>query len=245
MLRHAVVLAAGFAALAAALPALAPAGDPADPVVRLTAPRYASDTARGPRFRLGLAARDSSGLEGMTLDFRSNSDVATRWRRIGPDKVRRSARFTGRPGETYRFRLRARDTFGNRSPYSYGVTTVPRDDRSPRLRFSGGWRRLSSAGAYERTLRRARQPGATASLLFRGGRLGLIARRTPGGGSLRVEIAGREKVVSLRGRRRGRAVVFRSGLLRPGVYRPRLTVLGGGPVDLDAVAVEQGSRAPR
>ena len=40
-----------FVALAAALPAAAPAADAA-PVVRLTVPRYASDTARGPRFRL-------------------------------------------------------------------------------------------------------------------------------------------------------------------------------------------------
>jgi hypothetical protein len=40
-------------------------------------------------------------------------------------------------------------------------------------------------------------------------------------------------------------VVFRSRLLRPGVYRPRLVALGGGPVDLDAVAIEQGPPAPR
>lgn len=232
-------------ALAALAVASAPGADPDDPVVRLTAPRYASDTARGPRFRLGLAARDSSGLEKMTLEYRSNSEVATRWRLIGSDKVRRSALFTGRPGETYRFRLRARDSLGNRSPYSFGTTTVPRDDRSPRLRFSSGWSKVRSTGAYERTLSRARAPGASASLLFRGGRLGLIARRAPRGGRLRVEIAGRAKIVSLRGKRRGRAVVFRSSLLRPGVYRPRLVALGGGPVDLDAVAVEQGPRAPR
>jgi hypothetical protein len=242
--RSALVLATALAALSA-LPASAPAGDTTDPVVRIGVPRYASDTARGPRFRLRLFARDPSGLEGMTLEFRSNSDVATRWRRIGPDKVRRTARFTGRPGETYRFRLRARDGFGNRSPYSYGITTVPRDDRSPRLRFSSGWRRVRSADAYERTLGRAEGTGATAPLLFRGGRLALIARRLPTAGRLRVELAGRAKVVSLRGRRRPRAMVFRSPLLRPGVYRPRLTALGGGPVDLDAVAIEQGPPAPR
>ena len=232
-------------ALAALAVASAPGADPDDPVIRLTAPRYASDTARGPRFRLRLAARDPDGLEEMTLEFRSNSEVATRWKLIGSDKVRRSALFTGRPGETYRFRLRARDAIGNRSPYFYAITTVPRDDRSPRLRFSGEWSRVRSTGAYERTLSRARGPGASASLLFRGGRLGVIARRTPDGGRLRVEIAGRAKVVSLRGPRRGRTVVFRSSLLRPGVYRPRLVSLGGGPVDLDAVAVEQGSQAPR
>ena len=232
-------------ALAAVAVASASGADPADPVVRLTAPRYASDTARGPRFRLGLAARDSSGLEKMTLEYRSNSEVATRWRLIGSDKVRRSALFTGRPGETYRFRLRARDSLGNRSPYSFGITTVPRDDRSPRLRFAGGWQRLRSTSAYERTLRRTRVSGASVSFVFRGGRLALIGRRSPGAGRLLVQIAGREEVVSLRGRRRPRTVVFRSRLLRPGVYRPRLVALGGGPVDLDAVAIEQGPPAPR
>jgi hypothetical protein len=238
------VLATAVLALAASLPQAAPAAHAA-PVVRLIVPRYASDTARGPRFRLRLAARDRDELDAMTLEVRSNSDVATRWRRLGPDKVRRSARFTGRPGETYRFRVRARDTSGIRSPYSYGITTVPRDDRSPRLRYGDGWRRVRSAGAYEGTLRRARRPGAGTSLVFRGGRVALIARRGPRAGRVLVQLAGREEVVSLRGPRRARVVVFRSRLLRPGVYRPRFVALGGGPVDLDAVAVEQGPPAPR
>lgn len=236
--------------LATALVALAAASTPAaeaaaDPVVRLTAPRYASDSARGPVFRLRLRARDADGLEGMTVDYRSNADASTRWRRIGPDKVRRTARFRGRPGETYRFRLRARDSLGDRSRYSYGITTVPRDDSSPRLSYSSGWRQVRSGDAYRGTIRRAERPGATASLSFRGSRLALIARRMPGGGRLRVRIAGLEKIVSLRGRRDARAVVFRSRLLRPGVYRARLTALGGGSVDLDGVAIEQGSPPPR
>jgi alanine dehydrogenase len=83
-------------------------------------------------------------------------------------------------------------------------------------------------------------------LRFRGGaRVAMIARRSSRAGRLAVQIADRRRTVSLRGPRGARRVVFRSGLLRPVRHRVRITALGGGVVDLDAIAIEQGLPAPR
>ena len=65
--------------------------------------------------------------------------------------------FRGRPGQTYQFRLRARDRLSNFSPYVYARTAVPLDDRSRRLRFSAGWSRARGTARVRRTLRRARR----------------------------------------------------------------------------------------
>jgi glycerophosphoryl diester phosphodiesterase len=219
------------------------ARDSIRPRLRLLAPSYASDSARGRRFRLRWRGTDrGSGIARYSLEVRRNTNVATRWRTVFRG-TRRSVRFRGRPGVTYLFRLRARDRFGNLSRFDYGRTVVPRDDRFRGLRFSRGWRRLRSRLAYGRTLTRASRAGLTARVLFRGSRVALIARRSPRGGRLHVRVGGGERVISLRGRARDRQVVFRSRHLPPGLHVLELRTLGGR-VDLDAIGVVTGAPAP-
>ena len=103
-----------------------------------------------------LAATDrGSGVAGLRLQYRRNTNAATRWRPVVRETLARVVYFRGRPGHTYLFRLRARDRLGNFSPYVYDQTAVPLDDRSRRLRFSSGWTRSTSRRAYRGTLRRA------------------------------------------------------------------------------------------
>ena len=92
----------------------------------------------------------------------------------------RSSSAAGR-GQTYQFRLRARDRLGNFSPYVYARTSVPLDDRSRRLRFRGGWarargaqglRRDAAAGAASRRL-----DGAAVPRHARGAGGAAVARR--------------------------------------------------------------------
>ena len=211
------------------------------PAASVRAPRYASDTSRSPRFRLRIAGEDrGSGLAAITLETRRNSNASTRWRRLRGAARARTLRFRGHEGDTHNFRVRARDRFGNFSRYAYASTTVPLDDSSPRLRFFRGWRRIKSVRAYGRGLRRARRPGAAISLRFRGNRVALVARRSPGAGRLLVQVARRRRVVSLRGARAPRRVVFRSRLLGPRIQQLRVTALGSRPVNVDAVAIERG-----
>lgn len=215
------------------------------PVARIRVPRYASDVGRGPRFRVHLAATDrGSGVAGLRLQSRRNTNASTRWRAVLRETQARFVYFRGVPGQTYQFRLRARDRLSNFSPYVYARTSVPLDDRSSRLRFGGGWARSRARRAYRGTLRRALRPGAAMTFRFRGSRGALIAPRSLAGGRLLVSVAGRSRLVSLRGDAVARRVVFRSRLMRPGVHRLRVTSIGGGSVAVDAVAIEQGPDGP-
>ena len=216
------------------------------PVARIRAPRYASDTGRRPRFRVRVAAADrGSGVAGLRLQYRRSANVGTRWRAVTRETLAPSIPFRGKRGQTYIFRLRARDRLSNFSPYVYARTSVPLDDRSPRLRFGAGWAPTRERRAYDGTLRRALRRGARMALRFRGTRVAVIAPRSLAGGRLRVRVGGRSRVVSLRGGAVSRRVVFRSRPLSPGVHRLRATALGGGPVAVDAVAFEPGLRSQR
>ena len=221
------------------------APDALKPVARLRAPRYASDTGRRARFRLRLGATDrGSGVAGLRLQYRRNTNVATRWKAVVRETLARSVAFRGRAGQSYLFRLRARDRLSNFSPYVYARTAVPVDDRSPRLDFGRGWIRTRDRRAWKGTLARAAGAGAAMTMRFRGDRVALIAPRTLAGGRLRVRVGGRSRVVSLRGDAVARRVVFRSRPLRPGVHRLWVRSLGGGPVSVDAVAFQQGPDLP-
>ena len=98
------------------------------------------------------------------------------------------------------------------------------------------WKRLKRSGAWGRTVLRARGRGAVARMAFRGRRVALIGRKLRRGGRVRVTIDGRSKVLRLRGRPRHRSVLYTSSPRRPGRHTLRVSALGGGPVELDAVA---------
>jgi hypothetical protein len=255
VIRRLLVWTASLGALALAAPSdgapavlksqVAP--DRVDPTVRLFAPRYASDRSRTRRFRVGWKGGDQgSGIARYRLEVRLNASVSTRWRRVrlrSPTST--SSVFRGHPGRAYLFRVRARDRFGNLSRFSYDETVVPIDDRSPRVSRSLGWRRLRRTRAYGHSLSRARGPGHTMRLVFRGTRVAVLGRRFPQGARLLVTIDGRPAVIRLSGRRRYRAVLFRSRLLRTGLHLLRVETLGGGVVDIDGFGIDTGPSTRR
>jgi hypothetical protein len=146
----------------------------------------------------------------------------------------------------YEFRATAIDRAGNRSAGGSDTVIVPIDDRDrDRMRFRGPWRRLERPGAWGRFVMRARArrfvtgsraSRATLRLAFRGRGVALIGRRLRRGGKLRFSVDGRSRVLRLRGTPRHRRVLYTSGPLAPGRHVLRLTALGGGPVEVDAVA---------
>jgi glycerophosphoryl diester phosphodiesterase len=221
--------------------------DRTDPRVRLIAPRYASDRSRTRRFRVRWKGVDrGSGIARYKLEVRLNASVSTRWRAVRLRSRRsRSAVFRGHPGRAYLFRLRARDRFGNLSRYSYDNTVVPFDDRSRRVQRSSAWQRVRRKRAYGHSLSRARGPGHSMRLVFRGTRAAVIGSRSSRGARLLVTIDGRPAVVHLRGRHHYRKVLFRSRALRTGLHLLRLESLGGGLVDVDAFGIDTGPPKPR
>jgi hypothetical protein len=146
-------------------------------------------------------------------------------------------RFRGESGKAYRFRVTAIDRATNRGTAESNTIVMPVDDRDRRLlRFSRGWKRTPRASAWGETVRRTTEAGPTARLRFRGRRVSLIGRRMPKGGRLRVTVGERSKVVNLRGRSGARQVLWTSRRMRDGAHVLRIRSLGGGPVEVDAVA---------
>jgi hypothetical protein len=146
--------------------------------------------------------------------------------------------FRGEAGDAYVFRITATDRALNETTTTTAPVIVPVDDRSRRLwRFSKkGWKRIRNENAWGRTVIRANEAGATARLRFRGTRVALVGRKLPKGGPLQATLDGRRATIRLRGRSGHRSVVWTSGTLEPGSHELVLRTLGGGVVELDAVA---------
>jgi hypothetical protein len=159
------------------------------------------------------------------------------WRPITDRTATPSARFRGESGKAYQFRVTAVDRATNRGMAESNTIVVPVDDRDRKLlRFSHGWRRTPRASAWGATVRRTTEAGATAALRFKGRRASLIGQRLRRGGRLRVSVDGRSKVVNVRGRPAPRQVLWTSRRMRDGAHVLRIRSLGGGPVEVDAVA---------
>ena len=207
------------------------------PAAQVLLPRFASERSRSRTFVVAWQGNDGdagSGVSGFSLDGRDlRSD---RWKTL----VRRSAdvstHFRGRSGHSYECRVSAFDRANNRGGFATRTVTVPIDDRDRALRFSSGWKRLASSQAWGRKLVRSQEEGATARLSFRGRRVALIGRKLRNGGKLLVSVDGHRKRLTLRGRPRPRSLLYLSAPRRSGRHSLRLEALGGGPVELDAVA---------
>jgi hypothetical protein len=159
------------------------------------------------------------------------------WKLITDRTATPSARFRTESGKAYQFRVTAVDRATNRGSAETEPIVVPVDDRDRKLlRFSRGWKRTPLQAAWGTTVRRAAEAGATARLPFTGRRVSLIGRRIPKGGRLRVSVGGRTKALNLRGRSAPRQALWTSRRMRDGAHVLRIRSLGGGPVEVDAVA---------
>jgi len=160
------------------------------------------------------------------------------WRTLIDRTTVNGVHFRGEAGDAYQFRITATDRALNETTITTDPVIVPVDDRSQRLlRFSKrNWKRVKIAAAWGGTVVRPKEAGANARLRFRGTGLSLVGRKLPKGGRLRVTLDGRRTTVRLRGRSTHRSVLWTSRKLDPGAHTLVLRTLGGGPVELDAVA---------
>jgi hypothetical protein len=221
-------------------PALS-AGTPAGPGGRL-----ASNRGRSRTMLITWAGDDQtgSGVSHYKAEVSELSDGAGAsqglgtWRTLIERTTVNGAHFRGEAGDAYAFRITATDRALNETTVTTDPVIVPVDDRNQRLvKFSKrNWKRMRARSAWGGTVVRASRAGATARLRFRGTSLSLVGRKLPKGGRLRATIDGRRTTIRLRGRTRHRSVVWTSRRLEPGAHRLVLRTLGGGPVELDAVA---------
>jgi hypothetical protein len=221
--------------------------DRAAPAVQWRLPgRLASDGGRSRTILVSWQADDGtgSGVAHYSVDVRELADGAgpgpvapADWRGLLDRSPANGLHFRGEAGDAYQFRITAADRAANSAAVETEPVVIPIDDRSRRLwRFSSGWKRVRAEAAWGRTVVRASRPGLTARLRFRGTRVALIGRRLARGGRLRVTLDGRSRVLRVRGRSAHRSVLWTSRRVPAGGHSLAVRSLGGGTVELDAVA---------
>jgi hypothetical protein len=212
---------------------------------KLPGRKLASRNSRSRTIPVAWGAQDGagSGVEHYSVEVRKAHDGAgasqaeSDWRPLLDKAPVNGLHFRGEPGAAYRFRITATDRALNSASIVTDPMLIPVDDRNRRvLRLSRGWKRTRAAQAWGRTVVRARGAGPTGRVRFRGTQVALIGRRLPRGGRLRVTIDGRSRTLRMRGRSGHRSVLWVSRRLEAGAHTLRLRSLGGGPVELDAVA---------
>lgn len=145
--------------------------------------------------------------------------------------------YRGESGKAYQFRIGAVDRAANRTAVETAPIVLPVDDRDRGLwLFSKGWKRARRKSAWGGTVITAKRTGAAATLRFEGRSVALIGRKLPKGGRLRVTLDGNSRTLLLRGRSVPRTVLWQSKRRSDDRHVLRIRSLGGGPVQLDAVA---------
>jgi hypothetical protein len=216
---------------------------PSDP--DLPGRRLASRNGRSRTILVSWGAQDGagSGVAHYSVEVSEANDGAgasqaePEWRTLLDKAPTNSLHFRGESGDAYRYRITATDRALNSASIVTDPVLIPVDDRDRGLlRLSRAWKRTRVANAWGRTVVRAKRAGATARMRFRGTQVALIGRKLATGGRLRVTVDGRSRTLRVRGRTGHRSVLWVSRKLDPGSHVLRLRSLGGGPVELDAVA---------
>ena len=221
-------------------------GDDAAPSLAPVLPgrRLASERGRSRTMLISWQASDSgAGLSHYEVDVRERSDgvrtsqAAGDWEPIVERTALTGVHFRGDSGSAYQFRITAVDRAANRTTIETDPLVLPVDDRDRGLwKLSRGWKRTRSESAWGHTVVRAAEAGATATLRFNGRSVSLIGRKLARGGRIRITLDGKRRTLRLRGRSGPRSVLWTSRTLRAGAHVLRVRSLGGGPVELDAVA---------
>ena len=211
--------------------------DRSAPRAELLTPRFASQISNSRTFDVawqGDDGKEGSGVAGFSVESRA---PGAGWRPLAGRTAAVSAKFRGRAGSSYAFRVRAVDRASNTGAPDTARVVVPVDDRDrARLRFGRGWKRLARRGAWGKHVMRSRREGAGARMTYSGSRVAIIARRLPKGGKLLVTIDGHRKVLNMRGATRHRSLRYLSVRRPGGRHKLELRAAGGGPVEIDAVA---------
>jgi uncharacterized protein YkwD len=132
------------------------------------------------------ASRDAhSGVSGYELQVKDG--YTGTWKSLGITTVTYRY-FTGSPGHTYYFRVRAVDRAQNYSPFSaVKYTIVPYDQTS--LTFSSGWTTYRPSSLYLATSRASATRGTAATFRATGAReITLIATKRPTSGYARIYV---------------------------------------------------------
>jgi len=213
--------------------------DKVGPKLELALPgeRLASERGRSRTMLVSWQADDADGAGVLFYSVEVREAGGQDWRTLASRTTLPRAHFRGAPGKAYQFRISAVDRATNRTVVETDPIVLPVDDRDRGLwRFSRGWTRTRRESAWGGSVITPRRAGASATLRFAGQSVALLGRELAKGGRLRVTLDGKARALNLRGRSDPRTVLWQSADLPEGRHVLRVRWLGGGPVQLDAVA---------
>lgn len=206
------------------------------PSARIHAPALASKASSKPRVTVSWSGSDGdgAGIASFTVQVRGAGKDG--WRTLRKTTTRRSLRFAGKPGSTYRFRVSATDQAGLVSRFATATTVMPSGVRVAGARYRGPWHTVRVRRAWQGRAITCGSPRCSLTLQYRGGAVAVIGERGPRGGSARVTLDGHVHTISLHSSRaRTRRVIYRARV-REGRHRLTIRVLRGA-VALEGYAI--------
>ncbi|HSL98210.1 MAG TPA: glycosyl hydrolase family 18 protein, partial [Candidatus Deferrimicrobiaceae bacterium] len=192
---------------------------------------------------LALSASDAGGAAVASFDVARSVDGGS-FKVIATGVAGSSFRTWIKPGRSYRFKVRARDTLGNVGAWVVSPRLRPKlvQQSSSALRWKGTWRGASSTAYSGGSVRRATAAGARAKLTFTGRAIAFVSTRAPRRGQVKVYLDGSYvRTIDLYASSfTPRSIVFSRAWSSRGTHTIKLVVVGtaGRPrIDVDAFEV--------
>ncbi len=191
------------------------------------------------------ATDDISGVAGINLSQRVDRRAWQPVGAMGGATVNGKDSAVGRklaPGHAYTFRADARDIATNRSDWATGprLTLKKLQESARRIKYSGGWKRVSARRYWGGAAKKATRAGASATLTFTGTAVAWVSRTGPDRGRAQVWVDGAlvDTVDLESATYANRRVVWAQNWETPGKHTVTIKVLGTAArprVDLDAL----------
>jgi subtilisin len=144
-------------------------------------------------------------------------------------------------GHLYQYRIRAKDTVGNWSPWATGPSVVSSivQNSSPSVIYARTWHRQAYTNALGGSVNYATAAGASAKLTFTGRAVAIVGPVGPSRGSAKIYVDGvyRTTVSFRASANRSHKAMYTTTLPTLGTHSIRLVLSGNGRVDLDAFVV--------
>ncbi len=139
------------------------------PTAAVNTPAISTNQSTTRKFTIYLSSKDAAPGSGVvSYDVDKKVGASAKWSRLTTATKAKKLTLNGGAGNTYYYRVRARDAAGNVGPWSAAkLTMVPYDNAQMYLR--GSWKSLYAKSYYLETSRRAKSSSASASLKFKGG----------------------------------------------------------------------------
>jgi hypothetical protein len=204
-------------------------GPTALPAARIDVPALASQTSTQARVKVSWSETSVAGATGLYhVQVRDLTEGKGAAKTLYPATSRTSMTFRGVLGHTYAFSVAALGPAGQAGQPATGTVVFPTATTPPKGTYSGSWKVVARAGAWEGHAIVSSARGATFTLTYVGGSVSLVGERSPTGGKLSIALDGHSTTVTLRSHRLELRQILVTRPAQSGrTHHLRLEVVGG------------------